>query len=160
MGLFNLFSSKKETSKQPQQSGAQLQSDLFRNLSEKQKYAMVTMFASLAAAPASAERTAMAQKMFISGAAMMGITEDMMLNYMQTHPRADSQTVLSTLKTITDTNVLEWFLYSGFGIIAVNQNEKVVNVFYNWWMQLGYNPDDVDRVVKKVDATCNKLRQL
>ena len=157
MGFFNLFSSKKETLKQSQQFGTQLQSDLFTNLSEKQKYAMVSMFASLAAAPASAERTAMAQKMFISGAEMMGITEDMMLNYMQTHPRADSHTVLSTLKTITDTNVLEWFLYSGFGIIAVNQNGKAISVFYDWWNQLGYSPDEVDRIVKKVEAICKSI---
>jgi hypothetical protein len=154
MGFFNLFSLKKETPRQ--QSGAQFQSDLFSDLSEKQKYAMVTMFASLAAAPASAERTAMAQKIFINNAAMMGITEDMMLSYMQTHPQANSQTVISTLKTISDTNVLEWFVYAGFGIIAVNQNEKACYVFYDWWRQLGYNPDEVDRIVKKVEAICKR----
>ena len=83
MGIFNFFSSRKETSKQPKQE-AQLQLDLFTNLSQTQKFAMVTMLASLAAAPANAERTAMVQKMMMTDAAMMGITKSMMLNYMQT----------------------------------------------------------------------------
>lgn len=59
MGFFNLFSSHKETTKQPQQNEAQFQSTMFANLSQTQKYAMITMLASLAAAPANAERTAM-----------------------------------------------------------------------------------------------------
>ena len=44
---------------------------------------MVTMLSSLAAAPANDERTAMAQRMVFTDAEMMGITLNMMLNYMQ-----------------------------------------------------------------------------
>ena len=129
MGFFNFFSSQKETPKQPQSSEAQLQSDMFANLSQTQKFAMVTMLASLAAAPANAERTAMAQKMMFTDAAMMGITQDMMLNYMQTRTKPNAQMVISTLGTITDTEVLEWLIYCGYCIIVVNQNEKACSVF-------------------------------
>ena len=131
MGFFNFFSSQKETPKQPQSSEAQLQSDMFANLSQTQKFAMVTMLASLAAAPANAERTAMAQKMMFTDAAMMGITQDMMLNYMQTRTKPNAQMVISTLGTITDTEVLEWLIYCGYSIIVVNQNEKArIWLFY------------------------------
>lgn len=74
MGLFNFFSSRKKTQRQPQQSEAQLQLDMFDNLSQTQKFAMVAMLASLAAAPTNAERTVMVQKMMMTDAAMMGIT--------------------------------------------------------------------------------------
>ena len=160
MGFFNFFSSQKETSKQPQQSEAQFQLDLFTNLSQTQKFAMVTMLASLAAAPANAERTAMAQRMMFTDAEMMGITQNMMLNYMQTHTKSDSQSVISTLRTITDTNILEWLIYCGFSIIAVNQNEKACYVFFNWWKQLGYEPDEIDCIVEKTEDICNKMRQI
>lgn len=130
MGFFNFFSSQKETPKQPQSSEAQLQSDMFANLSQTQKFAMVTMLASLAAAPANAERTAMAQKMMFTDAAMMGITQDMMLNYIQTRTKPNAQMVISTLGTITDTEVLEWLIYCGYSIIVVNQNEKACSVFF------------------------------
>lgn len=131
MGFFNFFSSQKETPKQPQSSEAQLQSDMFANLSQTQKFAIVTMLASLAAAPANAERTAMAQKMMFTDAAMMGITQDMMLNYMQTRTKPNAQMVISTLGTITDTEVLEWLIYCGYSIIVVNQNEKACSVFFD-----------------------------
>lgn len=147
MGFFNFFSSQKETPKQPQSSEAQLQSDMFANLSQTQKFAMVTMLASLAAAPANAERTAMAQKMMFTDAAMMGITQDMMLNYMQTRTKPNAQMVISTLETITDTEVLEWLIYCGYSIIVVNQNEKACSVFFDWWHKLGYEPEEIDRVV-------------
>ena len=160
MGFFNLFSSHKETTKQPQQNEAQFQSTMFANLSQTQKYAMITMLASLAAAPANAERTAMAQKMMLTDAAMMGITQDMMLSYMQTHTKSTPQAVISTLRTISDTNVLEWLIYCGFSIIAVNQNEKGCYVFFDWWKQLGYEPEEIDHIVKKVEAICNKMRQI
>lgn len=159
MGFFNFFSSHRETSKQPQQQEAQLQSAMFANLSQTQKFAMVAMLASLAAAPANAERTAMVQKMLFIDVELMGITQEMMLNYTQTRTKPNAQTVISTLKTITDTNVLEWLIYGGFGIIAVNQNEKACYVFYDWCQQLGYEPDEVDRIVKKTDEICNKNRQ-
>ncbi|GJG68472.1 hypothetical protein PRLR6025_19410 [Prevotella lacticifex] len=133
MGFFNFFSSQKETPKQPQSSEAQLQSDMFANLSQTQKFAMVTMLASLAAAPANAERTAMAQKMMFTDAAMMGITQDMMLNYMQTRTKPNAQMVISTLGTITDTEVLKWLIYCGYSIIVVNQNENACSVFFDWW---------------------------
>ena len=116
MGLFDFFSSRKKTQRQPQQSEAQLQLDMFDNLSQTQKFAMVAMLASLAAAPANAERTAMAQKMMLTDAAMMGITENMFLDYMQTHTKPTHQTVMSTLKTITDTMIKEWLIYCGFSI--------------------------------------------
>ena len=61
MGFFNFFSSQKETLEQPQSFDAQLQSDMFTNLSQTQTFAMVSMLASLAAAPVNAERTAMVQ---------------------------------------------------------------------------------------------------
>ena len=105
MGFFNFFSSRKETPKQPLQSKALFQLDLFTNLSQTQKFAMVTMLASLAAAPTNAERTAMAQRMMFTDAEMMGITQNMMLNYMQTHTKSNSHSVISTLRTITDTNI-------------------------------------------------------
>lgn len=130
MGFFNFFSSQKETSKQPQSSEAQLQSDMFANLSQTQKFAMVTMLASLAAAPANAERTAMAQKMMFTDAAMMCITQDMMLNYMQARTKPNAQRVISTLGTITNTEVLKWLIYCGCSIIVVNQNEKACSVFF------------------------------
>lgn len=160
MGFFNLFSSHKETTKQPQQNEAQFQSTMFANLSQTQKYAMITMLASLAAAPANAERTAMAQKMMFTDAAMMGITQDMMLSYMQTHGKSTPQAVISTLRTISDTNVLEWLIYCGFSIIAVNQNEKGCYVFFDWWKQLGYEPEEIDHIVKKVEVICNKMREI
>lgn len=160
MGFFNLFSSHKETTKQPQQNEAQFQSTMFANLSQTQKYAMITMLASLAAAPANAERTAMAQKMMFSDAAMMGITQDMMLSYMQTHGKSTPQAVISTIRTISDTNVLEWLIYCGFSIIAVNQNEKGCYVFFDWWKQLGYEPEKIDHIVKKVEVICNKMREI
>ncbi len=160
MGFFNFFSSQKETPRQPQKSEAQFQLDLFTNLSQTQKFAMVTMLASLAAAPANAERTAMAQRMMFTDAAMMGITQNTMLDYMRTHAKADSQTIISTLRTITDSNILEWLIYCGFGIIAVNQNEKACYVFFDWWKQLGYEPDEIDCVVNKTEAICNKMRQM
>lgn len=160
MGFFNFFSSQKETPKQAQQSEAQFQLDLFANLSQTQKFAMVTMLASLAAAPANAERTAMVQRMMFTDAEMMGITQNMMLSYMQTHTKSDSQSVISTLRTITDTNILEWLIYCGFSIIAINQNEKACCVFFDWWKQLGYEPDEIDFVVKKTEAICNKMRQI
>ena len=147
MGFFNFFSSQKETPKQPQSSEAQVQSDMFANLSQTQKFAMVTMLASLAAAPANAERTAMAQKMMFTDAAMMGITQDMMLNYMQTRTKPNAQMIISTLGTITDTEVLEWLIYCGYSIIVVNQNEKACSVFFDWWHKLGYEPEEIDRVV-------------
>lgn len=158
MGFFNLFSSHKETTKQPQQNEAQFQSTMFANLNQTQKYAMITILASLAAAPANAERTAMAQKMMFTDAAMMGITQDMMLSYMQTHGKSTPQAVISTLRTISDTNVLEWLIYCGFSIIAVNQNEKGCFVFFDWWKQLGYEPEVIDHIVKKVESICNKMR--
>lgn len=132
MGFFNFFSSQKETPKQPQSYEAQLQSDMFANLSQTQKFAIVTMLASLAAAPANAERTAMAKKMMFTDAAMMGITQDMMLNYMQTRTKPNAQMVISTLGTITDTEVLKWLIYCGYSIIVVNQNEKACSVFFDW----------------------------
>ncbi len=160
MGFFDFFSSQKETPKQPQQSEAQFQLDLFTDLSQTQKFAMITMLASLAAAPANAERSAMAQKMMFTDAAMMGITQDMMLNYMQTHTKSDSQTIISTLRTITDSSVLEWLIYCGYTIVAVNQNQKACYVFYDWWKQLGYEPDEIDYIVKKTEAICDKMRQI
>lgn len=160
MGFFNLFSSHKETTKQPQQNEAQFQSTMFANLSQTQKYAMITMLASLAAAPANAERSAMAQKMMFTDAAMMGITQDMMLSYMQTHRKSTPQAVISTLRTISDTDVLEWLIYCGFSIIAVNQNEKGCYVFFDWWKQLGYEPEKIDHIVKKVEVICNKMREI
>ena len=160
MGFFNFFSSHKETSKQPQQSGTQYQLPMFANLNQTQKFAMVAMLASLSAAPADAEKTSMTQKMFSTYTAMIGISQDMMLNYMQTHERPTSQSVISTLKTITDTGILEWLIYSGFGIVSVTQNEKYFSIFLDWWQQLGYEPEDVSNVVKKVEAICNKIRGL
>lgn len=160
MGFFNFFSPQKDTQKKPQHSEAQLQSDLFTNLSQIQKFAMVTMLASLAAAPTNAERTAMVQKMMFTDAEMMGITQSMMLNYMQTQAKFNSQTVISTLRTITDTNVLEWLIYCGFSIITVNQNEKARCVFFDWWQQLGYKSEDIEHIVKKVEAICNQFNNL
>ena len=159
MGFFNFFSSQKKTPKQPQSSDAKLQSDMFANLSQTQKFAMVTMLASLAAAPANAERAVMVQKMVFTDAAMMGITQDMMLNYMQTRTKPYAQMVISTLGTITDTEVLEWLIYCGFSIIVVNQNEKACSEFFNWWHKLGYEPEEIDRVVKDTEAICNKMRR-
>lgn len=160
MGFFNYFSSHNETPKQPQSSEEQLQLDMFPNLSQTQKFAIVSMLASLAAAPANAERISMAQKMMFTDAAMIGITQDMMLNYMQTQNKPNAQMVISTLGTITDTKVLEWLIYCGFSIIVVNQNEKACSVFFDWWHKLGYEPEDIDRVVKEIEAICNKMRQI
>ena len=157
MGFFNFFSSQKETSKQPQKSEAQFQLDLFTNLSQTQKFAMVTMLASLAAAPANAERAAMAQRMMFTDAEMMGITQNMMLNYMQTHTKSNPQVLISTLKTITDRYVLEWLIYCGFGIISVNQNDDAFCIFCDWGEQLGYKPEDIERIVKKTEAICNQF---
>ncbi len=158
MGFFDFFSSQIKAQKQPQRSEVQFQLDLFTNLSETQKYAMLTMLASLAAAPANVERTGIVQKMLFTDAAMMGITKNMMLNYMQTHTRTDSQTVISTLKTIADSNILEWLIYSGFSIVTVNQNEKAAYIFLEWWKQLGYESEDNYRIVNKVEAVCNGIR--
>ena len=160
MGFFNYFSSHNETPKQPQSSEEQLQLDMFPNLSQTQKFAIVSMLASLAAAPANAERISMAQKMMFTDAAMIGITQDMMLNYMQTQNKPNAQMVISTLGTITDTKVLEWLIYCGFSIIVVNQNEKACSVFFDWWHKLGYEPEDIDRVVKEIEPICNKMRQI
>ena len=160
MGLFNLFSSSKKTQRQSQQSEAQLQLDMFDNLSQTQKFAMVAMLASLAAAPTNAERTAMVQKMMMTDAAMMGITENMFLDYMQTHTRPTHQTVMSTLKTITDTMVKEWLIYCGFSICAVNQNQKALYIFFDWWQQLGYNHEEIECVVKKMDAICKEFNNI
>lgn len=160
MGFFNFFSSRKSTPKKPQHTEAQLKLALFANLSETQRFAMFSMLASLVAAPANAEKTAMAQRMLFTDAALMGITKGMMLNYMQTRTKPNEQTMISTLRTITDSNILEWLIYSGFSIIAVNQNERASYVFFSWWKQLGYEPDEIDLVVKKVEAICNKMRQI
>ena len=160
MGFFNYFSSHNETPKQPQSSEEQLQLDMFPNLSQTQKFAIVSMLASLAAAPANAERISMAQKMMFTDAAMIGITQDMMLNYMQTRTKPNAQMVISTLGTITDTEVLEWLIYCGYSIIVVNQNEKACSVFFDWWHKLGYEPEEIDRVVKETEAICNKMRQI
>ena len=160
MGLFDFFSSRKKTQRQPQQSEAQLQLDMFDNLSQTQKFAMVAMLASLAAAPTNAERTAMVQKMMMTDAAMMGITENMFLDYMQTHTKPTHQTVMSTLKTITDTMIKEWLIYSGFSICAVNQNEKALYIFFDWWQQLGYNHEEIECVVKKMDAICKEFNNI
>lgn len=157
MGFFNLFSSRKETQKQNPESETL---DMFANLSQAQKFAMVTMLASLAAAPTDAERSAMTQKMLFTDAALMGITQNMMLDYMQTHAKPNSQTVIATLKNITNSSVLEWLIYCGFGIISVNQNNKACSVFYDWCHQLGYEPEEVKKVVDKAEAICNKMRQL
>lgn len=88
MEFFNFFSSHKEKAKQPQQREAQFQSAIFADLSQTQKFAML---ASLAAAPTDAEKTAMAQKMMLIDAALMGITQDMLLDYMQTHTKFNAQ---------------------------------------------------------------------
>ena len=160
MGLFNLFSSSKKTQRQSQQSEAQLQLDMFDNLSQTQKFAMVAMLASLAAAPTNAERTAMVQKMMMTDAAMMGITENMFLDYMQTHTKPTHQTVMSTLKTITDTMIKEWLIYSGFSICAVNQNEKALYIFFDWWQQLGYNHEEIECGIKKMDAICKEFNNI
>lgn len=157
MGFFNLFSSHKETQKQNQESEGL---SMFANLSQTQKFAMVTMLASLAAAPTDAEKATMTQKMLFADSELMGITQNMMLNYMQTQGKPNSQTVIATLKTITNSNVLEWLIYCGFGIISVNQNNKACNVFYDWCQQLGYEPEEVHQVVNKAEAICNKMRQL
>lgn len=158
MGFFNLFSSHKETPKQPQQYEAKLQSSMFSTLSQSQKFAMVTMLASLAAAPTNAERTAMVQKMMFTDAAMIGITQDMMLSYMQTGSTPNAQSMISILQSITDTNVLEWLIYCGFGIISVNQHEKACYVFYDWCQQLGYSHEEIDRVVKRTEAFGVKIK--
>lgn len=160
MGFFNFFSSKKKTPTQPLYPEAQIQTNLFTSLSKPQKFAMITMLASLAAAPANAERTAMAQRMMFADAAMMGITQNMMLNYMQTHTKSSPQTVISTLRTIKDADVLEWLIYCGFGIISVNQNDKARYVFYDWWQQLGYKPEDIKRIVKKIETKCKQFKNL
>ena len=160
MGFFNLFSSSKKTQRQSQQSEAQLQLDMFDNLSQTQKFAMVAMLASLAAAPTNAERTAMVQKMMMTDAAMMGITENMFLDYMQTHTKPTHQTVMSTLKTITDTMIKEWLIYSGFSICAVNQNEKALYIFFDWWQQLGYNHEEIECVIKKMDPICKEFNNI
>ena len=160
MGLFDFFSSRKKTQRQPQQSEAQLQLDMFDNLSQTQKFAMVAMLASLAAAPTNDERIAMVQKMMMTDAAMMGITENMFLDYMQTHTKPTHQTVMSTLKTITDTMIKEWLIYSGFSICAVNQNEKALYIFFDWWQQLGYNHEEIECVVKKMDAICKEFNNI
>lgn len=160
MGFFNLFSSKKKTPTQLLYPEAQIQTNLFTNLSKPQKFAMVTMLASLAAAPANAARTAMVQKMMFADAAMMGITQNMMLDYMQTHTKSSPQAVISTLRTIKDTDVLEWLIYCGFGIITVNQNDKARYVFYDWWQQLGYKPEDMKRIVKKIEIKCKQFNNL
>lgn len=160
MGFFNFFSSKKETEKQPQYPEEQLQLDLFANLSETQKFAMATMLMSLAAAPTSADKNAMVQKMVFTDTTMMGLTQSKLLNYIQTHSKSNSQAIISTLRTITDKNVLEWLIYSGFGIIAVNQNEKACSVYFDWWQQLGYEPEDIKLIVKKVETICNQINNL
>ena len=160
MGLFDFFSSRKKTQRQPQQSEAQLQLDMFDNLSQTQKFAMVAMLASLAAAPTNAERTAMVQKMMMTDAAMMGITENMFLDYMQTHTRPTHQTVMSTLKTITATMIKEWLIYCGFSICAVNQNEKALYIFFDWWQELGYSHEEIECVIKKMDAICKEFNNI
>lgn len=160
MGFFNFFSSQKKTQKQPKDSEAQLQLDLFTNLSQTQKFAMVTMLASLAAAPANAERTAMAQKMMFHCATLLGITPSMMLNYKRTHAKSNSQTVISTLRTITDIGILEWLIYCGYGIITVNQNEKACWIFFDWWRQLGYQPEEIEHIVKKTEVICNQFKNI
>ena len=157
MGFFDFFSSQNKAQKQPQRSEVQFQLDLFTNLSETQKYAMLTMLASLAA-PANAERTEVVQRMMFTDAAMLDITQNMMLNYMQTHTKMDSQTIISTLRTITDSNILEWLIYCGFGIITVNQNEKAVYIFFEWWKQLGYESEDIYSIVNKIEAVCNGMK--
>ena len=159
MGFFNLFSSHKETLKQPQQHEDMLQSTMFSNLSQTQKFAMVTMLASLAAAPTNAERATIVQKMMFTDAAMMGITQNMLLSYMQSGSRPNAQSMISTIRSITDTNVLEWLIYCGFGIISVNQNEKACYVFFDWWQQLGYTHEEIDYIIKETEAVCNKMRQ-
>lgn len=159
MGLFDFFSSQKKTQKQPQRSEVQFQLDLFSNLNETQKYAMLTMLGSLAAAPASAERTEVVQRMMFTDAAMMGITQNMMLNYMQTHTKTDSQTMISTLRTITDSNILEWLIYSGFGIVAVNQNEKACYVFFVARKQLGYESEEIYSIVNRINTMGDEMRK-
>lgn len=100
------------------------------------------------------------KKMMFTDAAMMGITQDMILNYMQTRTKPNAQMVISTLGTITDTEVMEWLIYCGYSIIVVNQNEKACSVFFDWWHKLGYEPEEIDRVVKETEAICNKMRQI
>ena len=79
---------------------------------------------------------------------------------MQTHKKPNVQTVISTIRTITDTNVLEWLIYCGFSIISVNQNEQACSIFFDWWQQLDYTPEEVNQVVKKMEAICDKMRQI
>ncbi len=160
MRFFNLFSSKKKTPNQPQYSEAQIKTNLFASLSQTQKFAMFTMLASLAAAPTNAEKTTMVQRMLFTDAAMMGITQNMMLSYTQTHTKSSPQAVISTLRTIKDADVLEWLIYCGFGIITVNQNDKARYVFYDWWQQLGYNPEDIKHIVKKIETKCKQFKNL
>lgn len=163
MGFFNFFSSPiKKSLKQLQYSEALLvlKSDLFTNLNQTQKFAMFTMLASLAAAPTNAEKTTMVQRMLFTDAAMMGLTQNMMLSYTQTHTKPNSQTVISTLRTIKDADVLEWLIYCGFSIISVNQNEKARYVFFDWWQQLGYKPKEIKRAVKSLEIKCRQFINL
>lgn len=67
--------------------------------------------------------------------------------------------MISTLRTITDSNILEWLIYSGFGIVAVNQNEKACYVFFEWWKQLGYESEEIYSIVNRINTMGDEMRK-
>ena len=154
MGLLNKIFCRKECTSVATEN----HSDIFTNLSNSQKFAMFTMLSSLAAAPSDIERAKITQKMIFTDSSMMGLTESMLVNYIRTHNRPTIPEMMTVLSSIKNKSVLEWLMYCGFGIITVNRNEKALNLYYNWWNQLGYDYQDVNNIILKVEKLCSIMK--
>lgn len=153
--LFN-FASKKDKKSRP---SYEQHFSMFEGLSDEQKIAIYTMLASLAAAPTDSESKAMVQKMLFQSASMMGLSEQKWSSYTQTQTKLDQDKMLRTIDTIKDEGVIQWLIYSAYGIVATNHNSQAEDFFLTWFNRIGYSDEYIKETIEKVEALGRAFRR-
>ena len=154
MGLFDFFYRKEKEGQ-----GTEAQTGMFTDLIMNQKMAMFSLMANLAAAPTERERQEVVQKMLMSSASQMGLTMPQIVGFMQSGKKMSEAEILSNVRTIKDEGIMQWLIYTAYGIIAVNQNSQALNKFLSWFNQLGYSESYIKSTIDKIEAIGNFMNQ-
>lgn len=73
---------------------------------------------------------------------------------------SDMGLMMSVLGTITNRTVLDSVLYNSYGICMLSGKPISMAVLYKMYGQLGYSEQDVDNVVKKIEALGSMMKSL
>lgn len=131
---------------------------VFDCLSEKQKYAITSMLASLAYAPTSEQRHQVATKMFMTSVNMIGLSEGQLFQNMQSGQKMTPDEMLSIIGTINDMGIIHWLIYTAYGIVSTTGNAQANSYFHSWFNQLGYDDTYIQESIDKVELLGEMMR--